>query len=95
MIPVLTNPNNKIKFTGKYSLIASPSTDIPERLPTKNICEISSHIFSYCFIPSVIIKVTIANMKNTTIIAQNPDNPCSSTCICYFLFECVIIGWEH
>ena len=70
MIPVLTNPNNKIKFTGKYSLIASPSTDIPERLPTKDICEISSHIFSYCFIPSVIIKVTIANMKNTTIIAR-------------------------
>ena len=55
MIPTLINPNNNIKFTGKYPLIISPSTAIPERLPTKNICEISSHILLYRFITSTII----------------------------------------
>ena len=52
MIPILTNPNNTIKFTSRYSLITSPSTAIPERLPSKNIWEILSHInFSqYCSI---------------------------------------------
>ena len=49
MIPTLINPNVKIKFTGRYSLITSPSTAIPERLPIKNICEILSHIFLYIF----------------------------------------------
>ena len=57
MIPILTNTNNKIKFTGRYSLITSPSNAIPEMLPTKNICEISSHIFLYRFIDSTIIAV--------------------------------------
>ena len=37
MIPILTNTNNTIKFTSRYSLITSPSTAIPERLPSKNI----------------------------------------------------------
>lgn len=52
MIPILTNTNNTIKFTSRYSLITSPSTAIPERLPSKNIWEILSHInFSqYCSI---------------------------------------------
>ena len=52
MIPILTNSNNTIKFTSRYSLITSPSTAIPERLPSKNIWEILSHInFSqYCSI---------------------------------------------
>ena len=52
MIPILTNPNNTIKFTSRYFLITSPSTAIPERLPSKNIWEILSHInFSqYCSI---------------------------------------------
>ena len=52
MIPILTNTHNTIKFTSRYSLITSPSTAIPERLPSKNIWEILSHInFSqYCSI---------------------------------------------
>ena len=52
IIPILTNTNNTIKFTSRYSLITSPSTAIPERLPSKNIWEILSHInFSqYCSI---------------------------------------------
>ena len=52
MIPISTNTNNTIKFTSRYSLITSPSTAIPERLPSKNIWEILSHInFSqYCSI---------------------------------------------
>ena len=52
MIPILTNTNNTIKFTSRYSLITSPSTASPERLPSKNIWEILSHInFSqYCSI---------------------------------------------
>ena len=52
MIPILPNTNNTIKFTSRYSLITSPSTAIPERLPSKNIWEILSHInFSqYCSI---------------------------------------------
>ena len=45
MIPILTNTNNTIKFTSRYSLITSPSTAIPERLPSKNIWEILSLIF--------------------------------------------------
>lgn len=32
-IPILTNTNNRIKFTGRYPLITSPITAIPERLP--------------------------------------------------------------
>ena len=51
MIPILTNTNNRIKFTGRYPLITPPSTAIPERLPIKNICEISFHIFLYCHFP--------------------------------------------
>ena len=34
MIPILTNTNNTIKFTSRYSLITSPSTAIPEILHT-------------------------------------------------------------
>ena len=49
MIPILTNTNNTIKFTSRYSLITSPSTAIPEGLPSKNIWEILSHIFLYRF----------------------------------------------
>ena len=70
MIPTLINQNNNIKFTGKYPLIISPSTAIPERLPTKNICEISSHILLYRFITSTIITIIIANIKSTATIAR-------------------------
>ena len=59
MIPILTNTNNTIKFTSRYSLITSPSTAIPERLPSKNIWEILSHIFLYRFIASAIITIII------------------------------------
>ena len=69
MIPTLINTNNNIKFTRKYSLIISPSTAIPERLPIKNICEISSHNFLYRFIASTIITITIVNIKSTATIA--------------------------
>ena len=71
MIPILTNTNNRIKFTGRYPLITPPSTAIPERLPIKNICEISFHIFLYCFIVSTIITITITNIKSTATIARN------------------------
>ena len=70
MIPTLINPNNNIKFTGKYPLIISPSTAIPERLPTKNICEISSHILLYLFITPTIIIIIIANIKSAATIAR-------------------------
>ena len=46
-IPILTNTNNRIKFTDGYPLITSPCTAIPERLRFKNIGEISFHIFLY------------------------------------------------
>ena len=78
MIPTLINTNNNIKFTGKYPLIISPSTAIPERLPTKNICEISSHILLYRF--------------KYSYDCQNSVNPCLFSCICYFLIESVIIS---
>ena len=48
-IPILTNINNRIKFTGRYPLITSPSTAISERLPIKNICEISFHILLHLY----------------------------------------------
>lgn len=70
IIPTLINTNNKIKFTGRYPLITSPSTAIPERLPIKNICEISFHIFLYCFIVSIIITIKIPTMKSTATIAR-------------------------
>ena len=53
------NFDNTIKFTSRYSLITSPSTAIPERLPIKNIWEILSHIFLYRFIASAIITIII------------------------------------
>ena len=53
------NFDNTIKFTSRYSLIPSPSTAIPERLPIKNIWEILSHIFLYRFIASAIITIII------------------------------------
>ena len=67
MIPTLINPNVKIKFTGRYSLITSPSTAIPERLPIKNIYEILSHIFLYFFIISIIIAIIITTMRRTAM----------------------------
>ena len=70
MIPILTNTNNRIKFTGRYPLITSPSTAIPERLPIKNICEISFHLFLYCFIVSIIITIKIPTIKSTATIAR-------------------------
>ena len=71
MIPILMSINSKIKFTGRYFLVTSPSTAIPERLPIKNICEISFHIFLYCFIVSIIITIMIPIMKSTATIARN------------------------
>ena len=70
MIPILTNQNNTIKFTSRYSLITSPSTAIPERLPSKNIWEVLSHIFLYRFIASAIITIIIANIKIIATIAK-------------------------
>ena len=70
MIPILMSINSKIKFTGRYFLVTSPSTAIPERLPIKNICEISFHIFLYCFIVSIIITIMIPIMKSTATIAR-------------------------
>ena len=70
LIPILTNTNNRIKFTGRYPLITSPSTAIPERLPIKNICEISFHLFLYRFIASTIITIIIANIKIIATIAK-------------------------
>ena len=66
--------NSKIKFTGRYFLVTSPSTVIPERLPIKNICEISSHIFLYRFIASIIITI-IRQTENCPIDRQDsfPD----------------------
>ena len=68
--PILMNINSRIKFTDRCSLIVFPSTAIPERLPIKNICEISSHIFLYRFIASMIITIAITNMKSTATIAR-------------------------
>ena len=68
--PILMNINSRIKFTDRCSLIVFPSTAIPERLPIKNICEISSHIFLYRFIASMIITIAITNTKSTATIAR-------------------------
>ena len=68
--PILMNINSRIKFTDRCSLIVFPSTAIPERLPIKNICEISFHIFLYCFIVSTIITIKIPTMKSTATIAR-------------------------
>ena len=75
------NTNSRIKFTGRYSLITFPSTAIPERLPIKNICEISSHIFLYRFIASTIIAVTTTNIKSTAMIARILKKSMKSFCI--------------
>ena len=61
MIPILTNTNNTIKFTSRYSLITSPSTAIPERLPSKNIWEILSLIFSIlAFTSFFVLRISIS-----------------------------------
>ena len=66
--PILMNINSRIKFTDRCSLIVFPSTAIPERLPIKNICEISFHIFLYCFIVSIIITIKICMIIRALII---------------------------
>ena len=69
MIPILTNTNNTIKFTSRYSLITSPSTAIPERLPSKNIWEILSLIFSIlAFTSFFVLRISISAKK--TILAK-------------------------
>ena len=65
--PILMNINSRIKFTDRCSLIVFPSTAIPERLPIKNICEISFHIFLHRFIVSTIITIKIPTMKSTVL----------------------------
>ena len=63
MIPILTNTNNTIKFTSRYSLITSPSTAIHERLPSKNIWEILSLIFSIlAFTSFFVLRISISSI---------------------------------
>ena len=92
MISILMSINSKIKFTGRYFLVTSPSTVIPERLPIKNICEISSHIFLYRFIASTIITIIIANIKIIATIAKILITQASPPRISYFLIEPIIIS---
>ena len=78
--PILMNINSRIKFTDRCSLIVFPSTAIPERLPIKNICEISFHIFLYCFIVSTIITIKIPTMKSTVLsFTETPGQTRSSS----------------
>ncbi len=91
MILILMSINIKIKFTGRYFLVTSPSTAIPERLPIKNICEISFHIFLYCFHN---YHHYDSHYEKHSYDCQNPDNPYFPTCICYFLVKSIIISCD-